>query len=163
MEAVIAREEAVRLARRVHELTEQLAANLNRMTGLIQTSPAAPLLQITGVGPVTAAIVLTAWSHPGRVRSEAAFAALAGVSPIPASSGNTTRHRLNRGGDRRLNRALHTAVLVRMVHDPETRAYVENRLQEGRSRREIRRALKRYLARSVYRSLNALHQPVLTT
>lgn len=163
LEAVIAREEAVRLARRIQELNEQLAANLKRMAGLIQTSPAAPLLQITGVGPVTAAVVLTAWSHPGRVRSEAAFAALAGVSPIPASSGNTTRHRLNRGGDRRLNQALHTAVLVRMIHDPETRAYVENRLQEGRSRREIRRSLKRYLARSVYRSLNALHQPVLTT
>ncbi|MBW4032668.1 MAG: IS110 family transposase [Acidobacteria bacterium] len=159
MEAVIAREEAVRLARRIHELNEQLAANYKRMTGLIHNSPAAPLLNITGVGAVTAAIVLTAWSHPGRVRSEAAFAALAGVSPIPASSGNTTRHRLNRGGDRRLNRALHIAVLVRMTHDPETRTYVENRLQEGRTRREIRRALKRYLARSLYRSLNTLHQP----
>lgn len=163
LEAGIAREEAIRLARRIQELNQQLAANLKRMAGLIQTSPAAPVLHITGVGPVTAAVVLTAWSHPGRVRSEAAFAALAGVSPIPASSGNTTRHRLNRGGDRRLNQALHTAVLVRMIHDPETRAYVENRLQEGRSRREIRRALKRYLARSIYRSLNALHQPVLTT
>ena len=163
LEATIAREEAVRLARRVTELTLQMAENLKRMAGLLQASPAAPLLQITGVGPVTAAVVLTAWSHPGRVRSEAAFAALAGVSPIPASSGNTTRHRLNRGGDRRLNRALHTAVLVRMVHDPETRTYVDTRLQEGRTRREIRRTLKRYLARSIYRSLNASQQPAVTT
>jgi hypothetical protein len=92
-----------------------------------------------------------------------AFASLAGVGPIPASSGNTTRHRLNRGGDRRLNRAPHIAVLVRMTHDPDTRTYVENRLQEGRTRREIRRALKRYLAGGLYRSLNALHQPSLTT
>ena len=127
LEASIAREEAVRLARRIHELNEQLGANYKRMTALIDNSPAAPLLNITGVGAVTAAIVLTAWSHPGRVRSEAAFAALAGVSPIPASSGNTTRHRLNRGGDGRLNRALHIAVLVRMTHDSETRTYVENR------------------------------------
>lgn len=162
LEAAIAREEAVRLARRIHELNDQLSANYKRMTVLIHNSPAAPLLDITGVGAVTAAIVLTAWSHPGRVRSEAAFASIAGVSPIPASSGNTTRHRLNRGGDRRLNRALHIAVLVRMTHDPETRDYVESRLQEGRSRREIRRCLKRYLARSLYRTLNALHQAPAT-
>ncbi|MBS1907491.1 MAG: IS110 family transposase [Actinobacteria bacterium] len=161
LEVVVAREEAVRLARRVRALDEQLAANQARMTMLIQASPAAPLMEITGIGPISAAVFLTAWSHPGRVRSEAAFASLAGVNPIPASSGNTTRHRLNRGGDRRLNRALHTAVLVRMTHDPETRAYVERRLQEGHSRREIRRILKRYLARNIDRTLNALHNTTL--
>jgi transposase len=108
---------------------------------------------------VTAAVVYTAWSHLGRVRSEAAFAALAGVNPIPASSGNTVRHRLNRGGDRRLNSALHMATVVRMVHDPVTRAYAERKKAEGKNPREIRRILKRYLARHLYRALNALHTP----
>lgn len=152
-----ARTEAVRLARRVIELSDTLRQNQTRMTELIQTSPAAPLLEKTGIGPLTAAVVLTAWSHPGRVRSEAAFASLAGVNPIPASSGNTVRHRLNRGGDRRLNKALHIATIVRMTHDPATRAYVQRRTAEGRSLREIRRCLKRYLARHLYRTLNALH------
>ena len=108
--AATARAEAVRLAKRVSELDHELSANQTQMTGLIRDSKAAVLLDKTGIGPITAAVVLAAWSHAGRVRSEAAFAALAGVNPIPASSGNTTRHRLNRGGDRRLNRALHMAV-----------------------------------------------------
>jgi transposase len=150
-----ARAEAVRLAKRATELDEQLAANTTRMRQLVQASQAAPLLDKTGIGPVTAAIALTAWSHHGRVRSEAAFASLAGVNPIPASSGNTVRHRLNRGGDRRLNRALHIAVLTRMTHDPTTRDYVERRRAEGRTTKEIRRCLKRYLARHIYRILNA--------
>ncbi|MCT1601379.1 transposase [Kocuria sp. p3-SID1433] len=93
------------------------------------------------------------------MRDEAAFAAIAGVSPIPASSGNTTRHRLNRGGDRRLNRALHIATVTRMVHDPETRAYVDRRRAEGRTTKEIRHCLKRYLARRIYRTLEALQRP----
>lgn len=92
--------------------------------------------------------------HLGRVRSEAAFASLAGVNPIPASSGNTVRHRINRGGDRRLNRALHMAVVTRMRMDPDTRAYVAKRTAQGRTLREIRRSLKRYLARQIYRQLN---------
>jgi transposase len=104
---------------------------------------------------VTAAVAFAAWSHLGRVRSEAAFANLAGVNPIPASSGNTIRHRINRGGDRRLNRALHMAVVTRMRMDPRTRAYVDRRTAEGRTLREIRRCLKRYLARQIYRQLNA--------
>lgn len=158
LDAAIARQEAVRLARRIEEIKTQLAANQKQLAALIQASPAAPLLEITGIGVVTVAVVLTAWSHRGRVRSEAAFAALAGVSPIPASSGNTTRHRLSRGGDRRLNQALHTTAIVRMTHDPETRAYVERRTQEGRSLREIRRCLKRYIARYLFRVLNALHE-----
>ena len=150
-----ARIEAVRLAKRVTELDEQIGANTRRMNELVQASPAVSLLEKTGIGPVTAAICLTAWSHHGRVRSEAAFASLAGVNPIPASSGNTIRHRLNRGGDRRLNRALHIAALTRMTHDPATRAYVERRRAEGRTTKEIRRCLKRYLARQIYRTLNA--------
>ena len=106
-----------------------------------------------GIGPVTAAVAMAAWSHDGRLRDEAAFAALAGVNPIPASSGNTVRHRLNRGGDRRLNQALHMAVVVRMRCDPDTKAYVERRTTEGRTKKEIRRCLKRYLARQIYRAL----------
>lgn len=153
--AATARTEAIRLAKRVVELDEQTRANSARMSELVQASQAAPLLEKTGIGPMTAAICLTVWSHHGRVRSEAAFAALAGVNPIPASSGNTVRHRLNRGGDRRLNRALHIAVLTRMTHDPQTRAYVERRRAEGRTIKEIRRCLKRYLARHIYRLLNA--------
>ena len=92
------------------------------------------LLDEPGVGPIVAAQLIVSWSHHGRVRSEAAFARLAGVAPIPASSGQTTRHRLSRGGDRQLNRALHTVVLHRRQHDPATKAYIERRVAEGKSR-----------------------------
>jgi transposase len=152
-----ARAEAVRVAKRTVAVNEELAENNDRMRTLVLATPAADLLNKAGIGPVTAAVAVTAWSHAGRVRSEAAFACLAGVNPIPASSGNTIRHRLNRGGDRRLNRALHMATVTRMRMDPETRAYVERRRAEGRSTREIRRCLKRYLARRIYRHLNAAH------
>ena len=151
----VARAESVRLAKRILELDEQVAHNTKTMTRLIQQSPAKVLLDKIGIGPVTAAVVIAAWSHEGRLRDEAAFASLAGVNPIPASSGNTVRHRLNRGGDRRLNRALHMAVITRMKHDPETRSYVERRRAEGRTNREIRRILKRYLARQLFRLLNS--------
>lgn len=151
----IARAEAIRLAKRILALGEEIAQNTTTVTQLIQQSPAKALLDKIGVGPVTAAVVMAAaWSHKGRLRDEAAFASLAGVSPIPASSGNTVRHRLNRGGDRRLNRALHMAVITRMTHDPESRAYVDRRRAEGRTTREIRRILKRYLARQLFRLLN---------
>jgi transposase len=147
------RAEAVRLATRILDLDTQLATNHRSMTRLIKTTPAAELLNECGIGTVTAAVVITTWSHPGRVRSEAAFAALAGVNPIPASSGNTQRHRLNRGGDRRLNQALHMAIITRMTHHDDTRSYVERRTQEGKTKREIRRCLKRYLARRIHRHL----------
>jgi transposase len=87
------------------------------------------------------------------LRSDAAFAALAGVAPIPASSGQVTRHRLNRSGDRQLNRALHTIVVSRQVHHLETKAYVARRTVEGKSPREIKRCLKRHLARRLYKLL----------
>jgi hypothetical protein len=103
------------------------------------------LCELPGAGSVVAACVLTAWSHPGRVRSEAGFAALAGTCPIPASSGNTLRHRLNRGGDRRLNRALTTIALVRMRTHAPTRIYVARRRAEGRTTKEIMRSIKRYI------------------
>jgi transposase len=110
----VARDEAVRLATRILEIDQQLADNQRRLAELVSDSQAAPLLEMVGVGPVSAAVCLTIWSHPGRVRSEAAFASLAGVNPIPASSGNTVRHRLNRGGDRKLNRALHMIAISRI-------------------------------------------------
>ena len=140
------------------DLQHALTENHARLTELIVASPAAPLLEETGVGAYTAAVVITAWSHPGRVRNEPAFASLAGVNPIPASSGNTSRHRLNRGGDRRLNKALHYIAITRMSRDSGTKAYLEKRIAEGRSRREIRRCIKRYLARHLYRTLNKLYE-----
>ena len=111
------------------------------------------LLEEPGVGPIVAAQLLVAWSHRGRVRSEAAFACLAGVGPLPASSGQTNRHRLSRGGDRQLSRALHTITLHRRQHDAATTEYIARRIAEGKSRREATRLLKRYLARHLYRVL----------
>ena len=98
------------------------------------------LLELPGVGPISAAQVLVSWSYAGRLRSEAAFAALAGANPIPASSRQVTRHRLNRSGDRQLNRALHTIVVARLRDDPETRAYATRRRAEGKSARDFRGA-----------------------
>ena len=112
-----------------------------------------------GVGPVSAAQAIVSFSHPGRCRSEAAFAALAGTSPVPASSGQTVRHRLNRGGDRALNRAIHAIALVRMRSCPRTRAYIARRTAEGKTAREIRRCLKRYIARELYRQLTRTMNP----
>ena len=122
---------------------------------LIVKALAPQLLALPGVGVISAAEILCAWSHQGRIRSEAAFAMLAGVCPIPASSGQTVRHRLNRQGDRRLNRALHFVALSRMLNHQPTRAYVQRRRAEGRTDREIRRCLKRYLARQIFRLLEA--------
>lgn len=153
-----ARAEAVRLAKRVLVLDDELAENREHITAIV-TVEAPELLELRGVGAVTAAIVLTAWSHPGRIRSEAAFAQIAGTAPIPASSGNTIRHRLNRGGDRQLNRAMNTIVLTRMRTDSDTRAYIERRLAEGKTTKEIRRCLKRYATRQVFRTLAAAHRP----
>ncbi|WP_461184276.1 transposase, partial [Xylanimonas ulmi] len=161
--AATARAEAVRMAKRITALTDELAENTKHTLELLERSPARVLLEKIGIGPVTAAVVTAAWSHPGRLRDEAAFASLAGVNPIPASSGNTVRHRLNRGGDRRVNQALHVTVVTRMIHDPETRAYVERRLAEGRTRREIRRVLKRYLARQIHRTLTAAYEAAAST
>lgn len=113
------------------------------------------LLEELGVGPINAARLVLSWSHPGRIHSEAAFAQLGGVAPIPASSGQVVRHRLNRGGDRQLNRALHAIILVRKRADPATRAYIERRVSEGKSRRDATRCLKRFLARHLFRVLEA--------
>jgi transposase len=114
------------------------------------------LLKEFGVGPIVAATVLCVWSHPRRIHSEAAFAMLAGVAPIPASSGQvTTLYRLNRYGDRQLNNALDTVVQSRIQYQPATRDYVARRTAEGKTSREIKRCLARYVARDLYRLLES--------
>lgn len=130
-------------------------SNEKQLDEMVVVSEAAPLLKENGFGAISAAKCLTAWSHEGRVRNGAAFASLAGVNPIPASSGNTVRHRLNRGGDRALNSALHMVVVTRMTYDAQTREYVEKRRAEGCRDKEIRRCISRYMARRIYRTLNA--------
>jgi transposase len=140
------------LARRIEAATVE-AAELEQEILEHVRALAPRLLDEAGVGPIVAAQLIVAWSHPGRVRSEAAFARLAGVAPIPASSGQTTKHRLSRGGDRQLNRALHTIVLHRRQHDPTTKNYIAQRIAEGKTRRDATRLLKRYLARHLYRLL----------
>ena len=134
------------LARRIQAATAEAAELERELLGHIRALAPA-LLDEPGVGPIVAAQLIVAWSHPGRLRSEACFARLAGVAPVPASSGQTTRHRLSRGGDRQLNRALHTVILHRRQHDPATRDYIARRTAEGKSKRDATRLLKRYLAR----------------
>jgi transposase len=153
--ARIARAEARRLAVAIHEFQTLLLQNREQLKEVVDTM-APGLMDLPGLGPVTAAQVIVSYSHPGRVRSEAAFAALAGVNPIPASSGNNVRHRLNRHGDRQLNRALHTIARTRMMFDPQTQDYVERRTAEGKTTREIRRCLKRFIARQLFRKLRIL-------
>jgi transposase len=140
------------IARRLLQLTaeeRELAREIERLT----RSLAPQLLDQPGVGPHAAAQLVLSWSHQGRITSEAAFARLAGAAPIPASSGQTVRYRLDRSGDRKLNRALHQILVTRKRTHPATIAYIERRMQEGKSRREANRCLKRYLARNLYRLL----------
>jgi transposase len=143
------------LARRARALVEEAAEHERAILRIVR-SWRPDLLEQLGVGPIVAATVLCAWSHPGRIHSEAAFAMLAGAAPIPANSGQvTTHHRLNRYGDRQLNRALHTIALSRIRYHQPTRAYVDRRTTEGKTSREIKRCLKRYIARDLFRLLEA--------
>ncbi len=146
---------ALRLLAQRYQLLHDQARSLH--ASLVQlTSQAAPqLLGLYGVGPDTAAAILIATGdNPQRLRSEAAFAMLCGAAPLPASSGKTRRHRLNRGGDRQANAALHRITIVRLkCHEP-TRAYMDRRLAEGKPKPEIIRCLKRYPAREIYHFLN---------
>lgn len=143
--------DAQRLAKHTLDLDHQLTINEQQLDELFRVSEAAPMMEEIGFKAITVAKCFVAWSHEGRARDQAAFACLAGVNPIPASSGNTTRHRLNRGGDRSLNAALHPAAITRMTYADETRIYVEKRRAEGKTDREIRRCIKRYLARRVFK------------
>jgi transposase len=129
---------------------QRITHNLHQLRQLVaQACPR--LLDQPGVGPVTAATALTAWSHLGRLRSEADFAKLAGTAPLEAGFGRITRHRLNRGGDRTLNSALHTIALARRRCHPTTRDYVNRRHTEGKTGPEITRSLKRYIARQLFK------------
>ncbi|KRE23333.1 IS110 family transposase [Agromyces sp. Soil535] len=145
------------LARRHQQLSAEVAELESMLAPLVvETNPA--LAAAKGIGPVTAAqLLVTAGDNPERLHSEAAFAALCGAAPIPASSGKTTRHRLNRGGDRQANAALHRIALVRMAHEQRTRDYVAKKRSEGRGNKEILRCLKRAIARDVF---NLLTNPV---
>ena len=142
------------LARRIGFLDDQ-TGRLEARIGELAAEVSPALIGLSGVGPhVAAQLLAAAGDNPQRMRSEAAFAKLCGVCPIPASSGKTAgHHRLNRGGDRRANNALFTVVLVRMRHDPATRAYVARRTTEGKTRKDIIRCLKRFVAREVFQAL----------
>ena len=140
------------LARRIQAATREADELERELLGHIRALAPA-LLDEAGVGPIVAAQLIVAWSHHGRLRSEACFARLAGVAPVPASSGQRQRHRLSRGGDRQLNRALHTVALHRRTHDATTRDYIAKRVAEGKNTRDATRLLKRYLARHLYRLL----------
>lgn len=142
-----------RLAGRVREFEADAAADEAKLTQLMRRH-APGLLEVKGIGSVTAAAFFNGWCHAGRLRGEAAFAMLCGAAPIPASSGQQARYRLNRGGDRRLNRALHQVTLCRITHDAETRQYAARRRSEGKTSKEVQRCLKRFLARRVFRILS---------
>lgn len=149
------------LARRHQALSAEIVALDVQLRRLV-TRAAPQLVARGGIGIDSAGQFLaTAGDNPNRLRSDAAFGMLTGTSPVPASSGKTVRHRLNRGGDRQANRALHMVVLSRMSHDERTKAYVARRTTEGRTKPEIMRCLKRYVAREVYGLL--LQSPGLTT
>lgn len=138
------------LACRIDRLNHEIA-DLNAQIAAVLTSHNPALLDTYGVGPDTAAtLLIAAGDNPERLRSEASFAALCGVSPVEASSGKTQRHRLNRGGDRQANCALRSIVLARLRWDQRTRDYIDRRVREGKTKREAIRCLKRYIAREVY-------------
>jgi transposase len=141
------------LARRIKHLDAEMRT-IDQTLRLLIEDTAPSLFELHGVGVDTAAsLLVTAGDNPDRLKSERSWAHLCGVTPIPASSGKVTRHRLNRGGDRQANTALHRIVLTRMSSHPETRIYVTKRRAEGLSTPEIMRCLKRYVARQTYKHL----------
>jgi transposase len=151
--AIAAKTALRRLAARIRALGAEIAEADRELDPLV-TAAAPRLVAMMGVGPeVAGQLLVTAGDNPGRLRSEAAFAHLCGVAPIPASSGRIDRHRLNRGGDRAANSALYTIVLCRLRYHPATQAYAVRRTKQGLSKPEIIRCLKRYVLREVYRTL----------
>ncbi len=146
------------LAGRHQALSAEIAALTTELDRL--TAKAAPqLVALFGVGQDAAgALLVAAGDNPGRLRSDAAFSMLCGASPIEASSGKTTRHRLNRGGDRQANAALDRIVLVRLRHDQQTKDYMARRLTEGKSKKEVTRCLKRFAAREVFAVLPKMRE-----
>jgi transposase len=150
--------------RRVRVLTVEIE-DLERQIRDLVVASGSRLPAIKGLAEITAAKILGETGDPRRFRSSPAFAAVTGTAPIPASSGKTTRHRLNRGGNRQLNRAIHTVAVVQAKSDERAKAYVERRMAEGKSRLEALRCLKRHLADVIYRTMlaDALATSPLTT
>jgi len=147
------------LARRYLQLDEEISHSDALLHGMV-TELAPQLIAVAGIGTETAGqILLTIGDNPDRVHSEAAFAMLCGVAPLPASSGKTQRHRLNRGGDRQANRAIHIIATTRKRCDPRTQTYINKKLAEQHTRREATRSLKRLIAREVYYLLHPPHTP----
>ena len=148
------------VARRHQQLTAEIA-RFDAAPGDLVTHASPPgFLAKQGVATVVAATLLaTAGDNPGRVRTDASFAALCGASPVDASSGKQRRHRLNRGGDRQANSALWTIAMTRLAHDPRTKAYAARRTAEGKTTKEIIRCLKRHIAREIYKALCRPPQP----
>ena len=157
-EQAVRHAEIRRLALALREAARTLKANRVQLHAIVN-DVVPGLTERRGIGPVSAAQAIVSFSHPGRCRNDAAFAALAGASPLQASSGRTVRHRLNRGGDRALNRALHTIAVTRMRSCPTTQAYVARRTAAGKNPKEIRRCLKRYIARQLHRTLTTAMTP----
>jgi transposase len=142
------------VARRHQQLTAEITRLDTMLEGLVRHAAPEGFLDKRGVATqVAAALLVTAGDNPGRVRREASFAALCGASPVDASSGKQLRHRLNRGGDRQANSALWTIAMTRLAHDPRTKAYAARRTAEGKTRKEIIRCRKRYIAREIYKAL----------
>jgi transposase len=150
------------LARRWQMLDAEATDHETDIATLVAAANPA-LLALPGIGPLTAAqLLITAGDNPQRMHSEGAFAHLTGTAPVPASSGQTRRHRLSRGGDRQANNALHMIAITRLRHDPRTRDYMARRTREGLSKKDIIRCLKRYIAREAYKALtstNTNNQP----
>ena len=148
------------VARRHQQLTAEITRLDAMLDELVHHAAPAQFLAKKGVATQVAATLLaTVGDNPGRVRTEASFAALCGASPVDASSGKQLRHRLNRGGDRHANSALWTIAMTRLACDPRTKAYAARRTAEGRTKKEILRCLKRYIARETYKALCRPQQP----
>ena len=148
------------VARRHQALSAEIARLDAALEELLTCAAPAELLAKQGVATQVAATLLaTTGDNPGRVRREASFAALCGASPVDASSGKQLRHRLNRGGDRQANSALWTIAMTRLAHDPRTKAYLARRTTEGKTKKEIIRCLKRYIAREIYKALCRPQRP----
>ncbi len=143
------------IGRRVNDLTDEITELDRQLAGLLALAAPHTMALFAISTQHAAQLLITAGGNPDRLSSEASFAALCGVNPIPASSGKTRRHRLNRAGDRKANRTLHMITVPRMRWHPPTRAYVQRRTDEGLSKREIMRCLKRYIAREAYHAIMA--------
>jgi transposase len=144
----------ISLGQRIATLAGTAAEPEQQITGIAGDMAPGLVAAEPGPGALSAAQILLSWSHAGRIHSEAAFGMLSGTAPVPVSSGRTDRHRLNRPGDRQLNRAIHVIAVTRMRCHPATLAYLQRRRAEGKTGTDIRRCLKRYLARHLYRTLN---------